>query len=401
MRTRFTLSTVLLAVVALIPLSAGGEHPDQSQPSTIAQQPPDPIPPVPKALKQDVTSPKHGKKKNEKKKKELETKEARLAFIRKAQVWAPTNVSTMDLRAGPQDRGAFQPNAMVNCDYVQTKLPGTSLKFECEVGEGDIVKVRYGSDNGKVQGSVLSSRLLWALGFGADRLYPVRVTCRGCSTDPWTQRKPADGEALFEPAAIERKPPGHEMKSADKGGWRWPELDQVHESEGGAPRAQRDALKLFAVFVQHTDNKPEQERLLCLPHGRTDAGCDQPFMMLHDVGLTFGQANLFNRTSVGSVNFDQWQKTRIWKNAEKCLGNLSQSATGTLFDPVISEEGRRFLADLLVQLTDAQLHDLFEVARVDLRSRRPDRNEPPARADEWVAAFKEKRDEIVNNHCPQ
>ena len=32
----------------------------------------------------------------------------------------------------------------------------------------------------------------------------------------------------------------------------------------GAPRAQRDALKLLAVFLQHTDRKPEQQRIVCL-----------------------------------------------------------------------------------------------------------------------------------------
>jgi hypothetical protein len=208
------------------------------------------------------------------------------------------------------------------------------------------------------------------------------------------------GEHVFDPAAIERKPRGHEMKSENKGGWAWPELDLVDESQGGAPQAQRDALKLLAVFLQHTDNKPEQERLLCLPHGRTEErGCDKPFMMLHDVGLTFGQANLFNRHTVGSVNFEQWKKAPIWKSATACIGRLSQSQTGTLSDPLISESGRQFLADLLVQLTDSQLHDLFDVARVEHRSRRPDSAEPSASVDEWVAAFKAKRDEVVNHHC--
>jgi hypothetical protein len=32
-----------------------------------------------------------------------------------------------------------------------------------------------------------------------------------------------------------------------------------------APRAQVDALKLLAVFVQHSDTKPEQQGLVCAP----------------------------------------------------------------------------------------------------------------------------------------
>jgi hypothetical protein len=328
------------------------------------------------------------------------TPAARLAFIRKAQVWAPTNVPQMDLRAGPRGPGAFQPNERVTCGYVKATLPGTSRKFDCAVGDGDVVKVRYGAENGKVEGAVLASRLLWALGFGADRLYPVRVTCQGCSADPWTKRDRVPGEQVFDPAAIERKPQGHEMKGEYKGGWKWPELELVDEQQGGAPKEQRDGLRLLAVLLQHTDNKPENERLLCLPGGATDAGgCEKPFMMMHDVGNTFGHANFGNRASTSSVNFDEWSTTPIWRNAKACVGHMSKSLTGTLGNPTISEAGRQFLADLLVQLTDQQLRDLFDVARVDRRSRKPGSTEPAATVDEWVRAFKHKRDEIVTNRC--
>ena len=199
-------------------------------------------------------------------------------------------------------------------------MPGTSPKFECALGEGDSFKVRYGTDNGKVEASVIATRLLWALGFGADRVYPVRVTCRGCSPDPWTQKKPVPGMQVFDPAAIERKPQGHELDKEYQGGWAWPELDLVDEKVGGAPRAQRDALKLMAVFIQHTDNKPQNERLLCLSGGKTTdkGGCEKPYMMMHDVGLTFGHANLLNRNEIASLNFEEWSKTPVWRDAKTC-----------------------------------------------------------------------------------
>jgi hypothetical protein len=327
-------------------------------------------------------------------------KDTRRAFIQRAQVWTPTNVSEMDIRTGPEGTGAFQLNETVRCDYVtRAQLPGSTRKFYCDVGDGDVVKVRYGKDNGEVEGGLLASRLLWALGFGADRVYPVRVICRGCSPDPWNRRERIPGEQVFDPATIERKPKGHDMSGEDKGGWSWAELDLIDERQGGAPKAQRDALKLLAVFMQHTDSKPEQQRLLCLPGGLTDSGCDRPFMMVHDVGLTFGHANLFNRNSLGSVNFNGWSKTPIWRDARTCVGNMSKSFRGTLADPKISEAGRQFLAELLVQLTDKQLRDLLEVARVDGRSRKPGSTEPPATVDEWVTAFKSKRDEIITNRC--
>jgi len=344
-----------------------------------------------------------GAKSGEKKPKTTLTKESRLAFIRKAQVWTPTHVSTMDLRIGPQGPGAFEPDATVICDHVDAALQGASRKFFCRAGADDVLKVRYGAENGEVQGSVLASRLLWALGFGADRVYPVRVICRGCSSDPFTKTERGSGALIFEPAAIERKPEGREMNAGRNSGWAWPELALIDEAHGGAPIAHRDALTLLAVLIQHTDSKPEQQRLLCLPGGlRADAMCDRPFMALHDVGLTFGHANFANRADTGSVNFLDWARTPIWRDAKGCVGHLSRSNTGTLGDPTIHEAGRAFLADLLVQLTDEQLRDLFAVARVDLRSRQPNGPAvvPSASVDEWVTVFKRKRDEIVASRCP-
>jgi len=332
------------------------------------------------------------------------SKKARMEFIRKAQVWTPTDVSAMDLRAGPQGKDTFAPNALVACDYVPESLPGSSRKFDCAIGDGTVLKVRYGIGNGEVEGSVLASRLLWALGFGADRVYPVSVACRGCSVDPWTDRKRAQGIRIFDPAAIERKPEGHEMKAdTENSGWAWLELASVDDSQGRSQRAQRDALTLLAVFMQHTDTKPEQQRLLCLPGGMTDEGvCNKPFLVLHDVGLTFGHANFSNDTDTGSVNFSEWARTPVWRDSKACVAHLSKSHTGTLGDPKISEGGRAFLANLLDQLSDEQLRDLFEVARVDRRVLGPASAKvvPAASVSEWVGAFKRKRDEIVMNHCP-
>src|SRR5262249_27791501 len=103
--------------------------------------------------------------------------------------------------------------------------------------------------------------------------------------------------------AIDRNPDGTAINTARHVGWAWPELDLVDEAAGEAPKAQREALTLLAVLMQHTDSKPDQQRLLCLPGGLTEDGqCESPFMLLYDVGNTFGHANFYNRTVTGSVN---------------------------------------------------------------------------------------------------
>jgi hypothetical protein len=306
----------------------------------------------------------------------------------------------MNLKRGPSGEDAFAFEEVVTCDYLPKALSGASPKFACEIAPGDELKVKYGGTNGEVYAEIVATRLLWALGFGGDHMYSVKVLCRGCPAVLQGIPRP-NGEILFDPAAVERKLPGREMKIGGVDGWSWPELDLVDEEKGGAPVAHRDALKLLAVMIQHTDNKPEQQRLLCLdskPIGKDD--CAHPLMIIQDLGVTFGRANRFNANARGSLNLAEWSKTSVWKYADRCVGNLPKSATGTLENPTISEPGRAFLARLLTQLSDAQLHDLFEAARVTLRPRDPQngRSGFPT-VDEWVDAFKQKRTEVMSRRC--
>ena len=325
--------------------------------------------------------------------------DARLDAISRAQIWTPTKVAAMDIQAGPKDPRGFPFRATVVCKYLPKELSGASPKFACAISDDDEVKVKYGGSNAEVYAEVVATRLLWALGFGADHMYPVRVICRGCP-DMFAGVLRDNKEALFDPATIERKMAGREFPGDE--GWSWRELDAIDDESGGAPRAHRDALKLLAVFMQHTDTKPQQQRLLCLDEPAEAADkthCARPFMMINDLGLTFGRANAFNVNAKG-MNLVDWASTPIWKDGKACVGNLPKSITGTLDNPVISEEGRQFLAGLLTQLSDRQIRDLFEVARVTLRLRDPTKARSGfATIEEWVDAFKAKRAEIVGRRC--
>jgi hypothetical protein len=318
--------------------------------------------------------------------------------LRRAQVWQATNVAAMDIRNGPRDRGWFAPMATVTCQHVDKESGGKTPKFACVTG-GDELKVKYGKDNGEVYAEVAASRLLWALGFGADRVYPVRVICRGCPESLKADTRRADGSAVFEYAVVDREVEGREVPGFEEPGWAWPDLDRVDPAVGGASKAQRDALTLLAVLLQHTDSKREQQRFICLDGRRTQNSCSRPFLMIADVGKTFGKANALNRDEPGSVNLKNWRGSPVWKDKTGCVGNLSKSLTGTLENPVISEAGRRFLAERLTRLTPGQLRDLFEVSRFGERT--PDKDEPPASVQDWVDALKEKVAEVVNRDCTQ
>jgi hypothetical protein len=334
------------------------------------------------------------------------TPQARAEYLRRAAVWHPTRIASMDLLKGSQGKGSFEPDQQVTCDFVtpDKKLTGDTPKFLCDLGGGDVAKVKYNS--GEVYAEVAASRLLWAIGFGTERDYPVQVTCHNCPIEPWywSSERKVD-VTRFRIASIQRKLEGKDISLPNREGWAWPELDRVDEGAGGAPRAQRDALKLLAVFLQHSDSKAGNQGLICLADGvvkdkEGNEDCQKPLMYIHDVGLTFGKATMLNNNR---VDLHAWQSQPLWKDPSQCVANQKKSLTGTLVYPRISEAGRSFLADLLVQLSDAQLRDMFMAARIERLAQKihTSQGERKVTVDDWVQAFKKKRDEVVNQRCPQ
>ena len=133
------------------------------------------------------------------------------------------------------------------------------------------------------------------------------------------------------------------------------------------------------MFLAHWDNKADNQRLVCLSKDWPQAAsCPEPFLILQDVGSTFGP----NRLDLGA-----WEKAKIWADRQECKLSMEELPyDGATFGPTrVSERGRRFLAGLLEQLTDAQLTDLFAGARFDKpRSALKEMSPVP----EWVRVFK-------------
>ena len=125
----------------------------------------------------------------------------RQQVMERANVWRPLDTSSLDLIKGPVLPASQRIPAQVTCTFVfpDKPLSGMTPKFQCDLGKDDVVKVKYGEKNGEVYAEVAASRLLWALGFQADVMYPTRVTCRNCPADPfaasgadWQRGSPTD-----------------------------------------------------------------------------------------------------------------------------------------------------------------------------------------------------------------
>lgn len=330
------------------------------------------------------------------------------AALQRAEVWRPVT-EPADLSANPPDPTGLLSQARVECRFLARGPEGTSPKFDCVLRNGDIVKVKYGR-NPEQQGETAASRLLTALGFGADHNYLIEhLRCYGCPRFPFQTTVVLGlagigdllehtGERLytdFNWVAVERRFGGRPIVGDGRKGWEWSELPK-HGTTSGASRAELDALRLMAVFLAHWDNKAQNQRLVCLSEQEEDPGqpCPQPFAIIHDLGSTFGPKK---------VDLSGWRGVPIWSNASQCLVSLKGLPyNGATFeDTRISEAGREHLAKYLGALTTQQIEGLFRGARFAEFEQGRWLGFGIDDVAGWIGTFREKVRQIVDRDpCP-
>ncbi|MCU1385246.1 MAG: hypothetical protein JWL71_3943 [Acidobacteria bacterium] len=330
---------------------------------------------------------------------------ARAAALRRASVWRPADAASADLGTNPPDPSGALSEAIVRCRYLDGAARGTTAKFDCVLRDGEVVKVKYGH-TGEIHAELAASRLLTALGFGADRMYLVpRVRCYGCIRTPfytnwvldklraraWVARSvPEDSYTDFEWAAVERHFDGLSIEAGAHEGWAWFELDAVDPSLPRG-RTDRDALRLAAMLLAHWDNKAANQRLVCLAPPPTGAApCPRPFALINDLGATFGP---------NKVDIDHWKAAPIWSDRARCTVSMRQFpySGSTFLDTAIGETGRQLIARQLLALSERQVLALFSGARFSEFG--GGRSGDDERA--WAAVFVDKVHQIAGGApCP-
>jgi len=406
--SRSTVTTYLFAIVFVAAVLAGGAPIIRSQTS--------------------------GQDKSDKVQKEFYTPKDRQAAMHSATLFVHTKIAEMDVAQGPpqsKKQFNFHLNDKVTCDFDKpgSQMGGKTPKFSCKLTrvestggavqtltpdmDEEPVKVKFGADNREVYAEVISTRLMWALGYYADAWFPVRVVCNNCPDNP-ESGSGSRATRNYDQATIVRKADGHKMYEVGKDdeGWSWKELDQFN----GRPIYERDGLKLLGAFIQHSDNKPPQQRLVC-DHVSVDqttnpftTTCGESRMLVQDVGATFGSGGWFTSNGGAKVNLSNWSGKKLWNKVGNpgtpeadcpvCQAALKKSLTATdgLGNPTISEEGRRFLAGLMCQLSDQQIEDLFKIARLAEMPENKGKDEATVVRD-WVNAFKAKREQLASGRC--
>jgi hypothetical protein len=381
--------------------------------------------------------------------------EIRMRYLANARIWADPGEVTPEmvvagrpLKQQSEELEAALKGQPLPCDFAKPgkALGGNTPKFSCLTPGGTTIRVKYsdGSKDGnrEIFSAVASAKLVWALGFVSDPIYPITIDCRDCPADPMSGEGPRARRsylATFQPEANRLVM----VAGADRDqGWRWGEVDEaIADLPEGELRARQrmhfDALTLLGVFIQHGDRKPEQQRLEC--RGALDlragdarplegegggepvfferpdgSACGEPVIALQDIGATFGGAGRMSK-STSKMNLKAWTNRPVFKPAKasasgavpECRGNLTVSMAagdGGRGDPRIGEAGRAFLQERLLLLTDAHVRALMSTARVDkLSQSQPWRDPITGKSyigeEAWVAAFKDKVRQITERRC--
>lgn len=332
----------------------------------------------------------------------LKSQEERANFIQSAKVWAPplSDISAVDLTRSAAQCNAFEPDEVVTCSYTKPKrgshTGGLTPKFKCKTAEGKSLKVKYGQESAETFTEAFSSRLLLTLGFFADCNYPVaKVICKSCPANPdrYTreyakgEKDPAEvlAQREFNFAMIEEKF-GEEIVAELDGkvveGWGFQEILQPElRSDDPEQKTAREALTIMMAILQHGDNRLSNQRFYCSRKLAQDESCapEDRVMVVQDLGATLGgykveteQGQLLNLPP--SLAHRLWDLAPVWNlwrgpGLSACTVQVFAGDTpegpASLTQQKISEEGRRFLAELLSQLRKEQIEQLVRTTKLD------------------------------------
>jgi hypothetical protein len=194
-----------------------------------------------------------------------------------------------------------------------------------------------------------------------------------------------------------------------------------------------DALALLAIFVQHGDRKPSQQRLVCsapLDATRGDlraeddgdgfqlpllvehdgaTACSSSRLTVQDLGATLGGAG-FITNARSKVQLASWAKTNVFPGPRVASGTCrgqsgialgaGSKAGGNLG---IGAAGRQFLFERLSPPRPAHVRTLFETARLDELGEPQQWQDASGKVhtgyDGWAAACAQKVAEVGARRC--
>jgi len=245
-------------------------------------------------------------------------------------MWEKVETSSLDLFAGPGG-DALKPD-LSSITFISEEKGGHSQKFKIKDGAGHTWVAKIGDE---AQSETAAVRLVWALGYKSEINYLVPAL-----TIP--------GKGTFNNVRLEAR--GDGVKRLETWSWKDNPFQGHKEFQG---------LKIMMAFLNNWDMKEANN--VILKNG------DQLQYVISDLGVSFGKTGgnglpLFWRIGRSRNVPDQYVESDFVKEVKS--GKIKFEFNGKnmpLLNDITKADGR-WLADLLLQLTDKQIQDAFRAA---------------------------------------
>jgi hypothetical protein len=249
-------------------------------------------------------------------------------------MWEKVNIKQRDLFYGPGGR-EMQPD-LSKITFVKEETGGHNKKYRIKDGSGRLWVAKLGRE---AKPETAAVRLLWGLGYKTEIVYLVPAL-----TIP--------GKGTFQNVRLEARPENVERL----GNWDWKNNPFIGRNEF-------QGLKIMMVLLHNWDIIEINNNIL----GTVGRNGRELQYIVGDLGSTLGRLGNNNfpiiyRLGRSTGNPRQYAKSILVRDVDK--GKIELSYKGKLrgiFKDITIANGR-WLADLLLQLSDKQIEDAFRAA---------------------------------------
>ena len=242
-------------------------------------------------------------------------------------VWEQVDIPSRDTLLGATAGG--DAPALERVKFLGRQPGGNNLKYRVEDANGREWVVKVADES---QAEVAANRLLWALGYYTE-------------IDQIVPRINIEGIGNYKNARFEAR--GMDIQRGERWSWANNPLAGTKEFDG---------LKIMMALVNNWDLKDENNVIL------TEGG--RSYLVVSDVGSSFGKLADKSKSRTGrSVNNpEHFAEAGFVKGVEAGTVVFDYRGMGEDHLKGIKVENARWLADLLLQLSDKQISDAFRAA---------------------------------------
>ena len=242
-------------------------------------------------------------------------------------MWETVSISERDVYWGPGGK-EMQP-VLANSKYLERQTGGNNLKHRIQDGAGRVWIAKIADES---QPETAAVRLLWAIGYKTEINYLV----------PKLEVKSIGN---YKNVRFEARPDN--IKRLDR--WSWTDNPFVGTNEF-------EGLKIMMAMLNNWDLKDENNVIL--------KDGSQHYYVISDLGASFGKLSDKSEGRSGrSVNKpEDYAGSKFIKQVRDGMIEFDYRGKAENLIKTVKVEHGRWLADLLLQLTDKQIEDAFRAA---------------------------------------